>query len=128
MLLFFKCLKVSLEVILDNREKNSSGCFAWSWKVSVPKKVSGKTRGKEGGGKRGNCFGAWSASSPRASTVHEYQKKPFQGLLGGDISVCGGMQGGNQRCQASPGAPEHPLPSRERMLQQHLQLSSALLM
>lgn len=38
MLLFLKCHKVSLEVILENQEKNSSGCFAWSWEVSVPKK------------------------------------------------------------------------------------------
>lgn len=56
MLLFLKCHKVSLEAILENQEKNSSGCFAWSWKVSVPKKVAGKMRReKKGGGERENC-------------------------------------------------------------------------
>jgi len=49
MLLFLKCHKVSLEVILENQEENSSGCFAWSWKVSVPKK---SVRENKGGKKR----------------------------------------------------------------------------
>lgn len=49
MRLFLKCHKVSLEVILENEEKNSSGCFAWSWKVSVPKE---SVRENEGGEKR----------------------------------------------------------------------------
>lgn len=55
MLLLLKCLKVSLEVILDHGGKNSSGCFAWSWEVSVPKKVSGKTRGEHREVERGKA-------------------------------------------------------------------------
>lgn len=54
--MFLKCQKVSLEVILENQEKNSSVCFAWSWKVSVPKKSVTENEGeKEGGGERENC-------------------------------------------------------------------------
>lgn len=48
MLLFLKCHKVSLEVILENQEKYSSACFACSWKVSVPRKEPGKMRGRKG--------------------------------------------------------------------------------
>lgn len=93
MLLFLKCHKVSLEVILENQEKNSSGCFAWSWKVSVPKKsVRKNEREKRGRWREGklqsDCFGACSANSLRASTVCGYPKKLRSGLLAECIFMC----------------------------------------
>lgn len=91
MFLFLKCHKVSLEVILEIKRKR--GCFAWSWKVSVPKKKcqgkSGETRGRWKERKlQPNCFGASSANSTKASTVHGYQKKLYCGLLAEYIFVC----------------------------------------
>lgn len=93
MLLFLKCHKISLEVILENQEKNSSGCFAWSWKISVPKKSvrenEGEKRGRWREGKlQSNCFGACSTNSPKASTVRGYQKKLCSGLLAEYIFMC----------------------------------------
>lgn len=97
---------------MKTKRKNSSGCFAWSWKVSAPKKVSGKTRGKEREVERGKTAAqACSASSPRASSVRGYQKKLCRGVLGGDIS----LRGDARRKSALPGKPgvlqsssEHP--------------------
>lgn len=79
MLLLLKCHEVSLEVILENGEKNSSGCFAWSWKVSVPKKVSGKTRGEEREVEREKTAAPllWSLQCKPSQKQHCAAKKSF---------------------------------------------------
>lgn len=73
MLLFLKCHKVSLEVILENQEKYSSDCFAWSWKVSVPRKEPGKTRGKEREGVKlqSNCSRAALQILPKCAATEK---------------------------------------------------------
>lgn len=86
MLLFLKCHKVSLEVILENQEKYSSACFAWSWKVSVPRKEPGKTRGKEREGVK--LQSNYSRAALQILLSVRLLKKHCSGLLAGDISVC----------------------------------------
>jgi len=73
MLLFLKCHKVSLEVILENQEKYSSACFAWSWKVSVPRKEPGKMRGKEREGVKlqSNCSRAALQILPKCAATEK---------------------------------------------------------
>lgn len=94
MLLFLKCHKVSLEVILENQEKNSSGCFAWSWKVSVPKKSVRENEGKKREVKRGETAVPllWSLQCQFLQSQHcvWLPKKPLQWIFSRIyFGVCG---------------------------------------